>query len=146
MLLVGWFAAKLSASNGSFGVSCTAAAHLLASGNMPRALSCCCCCETRALLTCAVACPVMLRAGTRDVHSPGLPRDCAALEANEADLSALLSNAASSVCSSDGSSAAGAAGSSSGGTAAKDSGAGAASCDDNEVEKALARLQEVRQG
>ncbi|WIA12623.1 hypothetical protein OEZ85_006280 [Tetradesmus obliquus] len=81
---------------------------------------------------------------TRDVHSPGLPRDCAALEANEADLSALLSNAASSVCSSDGSSAAGAAGSSSGGTAAKDSGAGAASCDDNEVEKALARLQEVR--
>jgi hypothetical protein len=74
------------------------------------------------------------------VHSPGLPRDCAALEANEPDLSALLSNAASSVCSSDGS----AAGSSSGGTVPRDNGQAAASCDDSEVEKALARLQEVR--
>ncbi|KAF6253188.1 hypothetical protein COO60DRAFT_1463300 [Scenedesmus sp. NREL 46B-D3] len=83
---------------------------------------------------------------TRDVHSPGLPRDCAALEANEPDLSALLSHAASSVYSSDGS-ASGAAGSSLGGSASADNGqaaAQAACCDDNEVEKALARLQEVR--
>jgi hypothetical protein len=95
------------------------------------------------VLTCCALWFPLLCAGTRDVHSPGLPRDCAALEANEPDLSALLSNAASSVCSSDGS-AAGAAGSSSGGTAPKDNGQAAASCDDNEVEKALARLQEVR--
>jgi hypothetical protein len=95
----------------------------------------------RTALTCAALC-----AGTRDVHSPGLSRDCAALEANEPDLSALLSNAASSVCSSDGS-AAGAAGSSNGGSGPRDNGqasAQAASCDDAKVERALARLQEVR--
>jgi hypothetical protein len=95
----------------------------------------------RTTLTCTAVC-----AGTRDVHSPGLPRDCAALEANEPDLSSLLSNAASSVCSSDGS-AAGAAGSSNGGSAPRDNGQAfvpAAGCDDAKVETALARLQEVR--
>lgn len=72
-------------------------------------------------------------AGTADVHSPGLPRDCAALEASEPDLSTLLANNSSQENLADAVA-----------DTAGNNYSSAVDTSEGDVELALSRLQEVR--
>lgn len=93
------------------------------------------------LLTCLMdvcVCVCVKRADTADVHSPGVPRDCAALEGlHEPDLTALASAARHDT--------AGGAAAGNGAAAAEETGAGRTGGTDAAVDMdaALSRLQEV---